>query len=102
MKVASCGFGSEGVLSSVLRVWACSSVLRYPFLEVNRSFNAPGCHDRVSDRMEWCSSAQSTNIRILRIIRALFPPRKTEKLCHNDMSDKAAALQPHKQIFRRG
>ena len=58
MKVGG-DLGSEGMLSSVLRLSACSSVshVGYPFLEINRNFNAPGCHDRASDRLQWCSSA---------------------------------------------
>lgn len=51
MKVGG-DLGSRGTLSSVLRVWACSSVLGYPFLEKKRNFNALGFHDRASDRMQ--------------------------------------------------
>ena len=50
MKVGG-GLGSEGTLSSFLRLRACSKVSGYPSLEKNKHFDDQGCHDRTSDRM---------------------------------------------------
>ena len=51
MKVGG-SLGSEGMLSSVLRVQASSRVSGGK----KSNFNAQGCHDRASDRMQWCRS----------------------------------------------
>ena len=52
------GLGSKGMLSGVLRVPACSKVLRYSFWKKNWKFDALGCHEGASDRMRWCRSTQ--------------------------------------------
>ena len=60
MKVGD-SLGSEGRLSSVLGVRACSRASRYPnpWKEKMQNFNTQGCHEWASDRMQWCRSAFS-------------------------------------------
>ena len=58
MKVGA-GLGTQGTLSSVLRLQACSRASWFPSLEKQkliRNFDAQRCPDSMSERMQWCRS----------------------------------------------
>jgi len=50
----------------------CGPVAGFQGILPWKNFKAQGCHDRASDRIQWCRSTSFVNIHILCIIRAFF------------------------------